>query len=170
MSLLVGSQYPLLLISAASAPTGPAPDLMAAVMAQLRAYSGGSVATAFGDTGLLGPSSGVKFQSDNPQNQTVPYLSFDEPVAKRQYESGGRWVEKGYYDCHVYAENKVQAKSLRDMVGTALNDAPLVFAGATLMYFRWSDDTIFPSGETGVAVAVEREAIARFIYISYGPT
>ena len=141
-------------------------DLIEASIARLRSYASGAVAAAFGDTG---PSGNSKFQSDEPMNPDLPYLTLLEPESRTEWENTQKYLKIGIMAAHVYAANSKQARQLGDMVKDALNDAPLTFQEATeLLYLRFYPEFVRPSADPGVAIPTERERVIGFRYIYEG--
>ena len=149
-----------------------APDLVAAVVALLRAADGGALATAFGD------SSGTpKFWSDHVMaSPDLPWLQIVERDSEEGQEMHG-WgptpaeqapvdYPAGRLDLAVYAATKAEARTLRRAVVTALNDAPLLNDDCTVLAFRIASAVAPPVPETSVGVPKAYRAVASFGYIT----
>jgi hypothetical protein len=108
-------------------------SFIAAVLARMRSYNGGSLATLFGDNG----STVIKFFSVKAYGKpSAPYLVIGEPGAIREYHGVGQWIDRGNLNISVYAVGRFAASEFAKAVAASLNDAPLVFRGGELMKLR----------------------------------
>jgi len=147
-------------------PTPTHPDLVAAVVARLREWSGGAIATA------LGEATGVKkIWSDevmgSPQLPWVRVTEIGEPTAVEAPESDGQshyYGNGGQLQVSVFAAEKVQARDLRRSIIAALNDAPLVFDDGVLLGFWLHNGSYPPVKDPGVGVPTTYHAFATFTY------
>ena len=89
----------------------------------------------------------------------LPYLVLSEPEGSDEYESASadgtpNGLERLQIQAAIYASGKAAARALRRQLRATLKDAPLVFAGGTLLYLRPSthsgarDPDLGPDGET----------------------
>ena len=144
------------------------PDLLAACVAYLEATP--AVTSAFGHTGQT--TQFTKFWTDYAGGTDMPYLVFAEPQQSELYETPGQndsgsEVWDGYIDANIYAVDKAQARQLGLLVTETLDDAPLVFSDAELIYFRCMSRAFDPDygiGPDDTATAYKR--ILRFRFMS----
>jgi hypothetical protein len=163
---------PLLMLSwAAPPPVVPTPpDLVAAVVARLRAYPG--VAAAFGDS-----AGSPKFWAGNVLGSPgLPWLRVERPLGHRQYFSFGNFIERGQLQLSLFAAGRTQAQALSDRIAKgqpgdapgALDDPPLVFHGGRLMKFRLQSPSFDPDTGPGVGTPAVYHRILLFNYMISG--
>ena len=145
-------------------PSAPA-DLVAAVIAWLRSYNGGSVATAFGDS-----TATPKFYGDktlgSPATPWLRLTEVSEPLGAEAPESDGsvHYYGRGQLQLDVFDGTKSGARTLRKSVITALNDAALAFTDGTLLNI-WPDGMLFPVTESvGPGTTTQYQATVTLTY------
>jgi len=146
------------------ASSSATPDLVAAVAATLRADPGTS--TAFGQ-----PSGPWRVYSDEGLSDTMPYAVITEAALDYAPESPGTdgsaaYTGRGEVTVDVYAATKVGAKSLRQAVIAALNDADLANGECVVHYFRQARPVSPPTPGTNVGVAQAYRASVTFSVIT----
>lgn len=114
------------------------PDLIAAVVSRLRAYDSGSVPAALGEAG-----STTKIWTDevlgSPALPWVRVFEVAEPLGSESPADDGviHYVaENGEIQVSVFAAKKTQARTLRNAIVAALNDADLTNDEAEVLHFR----------------------------------
>lgn len=161
----LGTGTPLVLHGLGSGSVGgPYPDLIAACIAELRATP--AVVAAFGDA-----AGTPKFAADVEVSQPAPPFAvfFDDSatLGQESRESDGdvHYYPEGTIRVEVYAAGKVQSKTLRHQIVTALNDANLLIDGASVLTFRVRNDQAPPSPGVLVGFPQGYMAQADFAYI-----
>jgi len=160
----LGLGTPLVLHGLGASSSASYSDLIAACIAQLRATP--AVVAAFGDA-----SNTPKFAADVEVAQPNPPFAvfFDDvaTVGQESEEADGdiHYYPEGTIRVEVYAAGKVQAKTLRNQIVAALNDAALSIDGASVLIFRIRNDQAPPSPGVLVGFPQGYMAQADFAYI-----
>ena len=126
--------------------------------AVLQALRGSPCAQLFGDT--FDPSTGLgvqKFFADWADATAYPQAIVGEPGESYTFmtPAGGNerpFLADGAISVAVYASDRYQARVLGNQVGRALNDAPLVWVGGSLMELRMRSAAFIPNPPTGPGV------------------
>jgi len=141
-------------------------DLLAAIVVQLRGWNNAAIPTLLGET-----SSTTKIWTDIAMGTPAPpWLVIEENDALATTETAGddgviHYISDGQFQVDIFATTKVQARTIRRMVVTALNDADLVNSDAAVLLFRVSNDSSPPVPDTTVGAPQAYHAIALFRYI-----
>lgn len=153
-------------------PAGPtlAPDLVAAVIARLRSYSGGSVASAFGD--VAGPGTARFWAGNVLGSPALPWLRVERPMSRRRFFSEANFIETGQLQISLFAVGSTRAQALSDLIAKgepgdapgALDDPPLMFRGGRLMKFRLSPSSAGWAGGPGVGTPGVYQRVLLFDY------
>ena len=143
-------------------------DLIDAVIAHLEANT--SLTTAFGDTWNSAIQTGVaKFFGDIVDQVALPYCQILEMGETYDYMTmapGGSFsfTSPGQLMFSVTAADRYQTRELGFLIGKALNDAPLMWPGETLMLIRMSKSQFATNINTGPAVPVIFNRVFIFDY------
>jgi hypothetical protein len=124
-------------LSRIAVASGTAPDLMAAVVARLRASP--SVVAAFAEN--TASAATTKFWADAArQGVVLPWAVYEEIEGDIQYmtQAAGtsNTIETGAIRFVIVSAGKKAARDLGRLVSGTLDDAPLVFDDGILMYLR----------------------------------
>lgn len=137
-----------------SPPSGNAPDLLAAIIAHLRATP--AVVAAFGEDTSAEVS--TKFFADGAWHEAqLPWLVYEETGSDYMYMTGDNApsIETGQLLFKCVSKYKKEARDLGRLVASTLNEAPLVFDDGLLMNLRAKTpfftpaSNIFPGSPTG---------------------
>lgn len=149
----VGSAYPIPNTTPAAAL-----DLMAAIVAQLRATS--SLVTAFGDSG-----STPKFWADEAfGSPALPWLRITEVGGQTEFSSDGNYIEDGTIQVSVFSHGRRTARSLSNQIEKALNDAALLNNELRVMRFRRLQPSFDAPSEPGLGATVIYHRVLTFRY------
>lgn len=114
------------------------PDIIAAVVSQLRAYNSAEIPTALGEAGSV-----YKIWVDEalgaPALPWVRITEIAEPLSSESPEDDEviHWIaEHAQIQISVFASKKTQARTLRNLIVKSLNDQDLTNDEAAVMYFR----------------------------------
>lgn len=137
------------------------PTLIAAVIAQLRSWGGGTLAVALGDT----PSTPKIWFGTALGSPLLPFIvinlvSSEKPI----YTTGNAYIGVGSFDIAVYGVNKFDVSRLADMTDDALDDAPLTFADGRLMVLRHAGRVESDPETPGVSGIVEYQCLIPYSY------
>lgn len=138
------------------AATGNAPDLLAAMIAHLRATP--EVVSAFGEDTTSAAS--TKFHADAARKAELPWAVYEEVGSDTMYMTGTASIETGKIQFAVIASAKKQARDLARLVAEALDEADLVFDDGQLMNLRAGPQfavpiaAILPGSATGFSHVV----------------
>ncbi len=147
------------------------PSLIAAVLAQLRSFNGGAVATAFGDAQAT-----PKFwRGDVLGSPGLPWLRIDRPVAApREFQSFGNFIARGQLQINIFADGSESGRVLAKLLNSddpdkpgALDDPPLMWKNARLMKFRIDGDPVemgTPGPSVGAPAAYHRVILFNYWY------
>ena len=126
-------------------------DIMDAILQRLRTTE---CAQLFGDTWDASTQLGIqKFYADYADSTSYPLAIATEPQESYQFmtASAGNeipYLADGLIAVTVQATDRYQARVLAKAVARALNDAPLVWVGSQLMYFRLFQAAFIPNPPT----------------------
>jgi hypothetical protein len=135
-------------LSNITVPSGPAPDLLAAVVARLRASPG--VVAAFAEN--TASAATTKFWAEAArQGVVLPWAVYEEIDGDIQYmtQAAGvsNTIETGAVRFVIVAAGKKAARDLGRLVSSTLDDAPLVFDDGILMYLRAKKPYFVPAAD-----------------------
>jgi hypothetical protein len=145
-------------------------SLIAAVLAQLRAWDGGAVPQALGETGAVAKV----WVGEVMVSPGLPWVRLEKPIGTREYMAGGSFIERGQFQVSVFAAGSLQAQTIADLIAKtapgdapgALDNPPLVWRTGKLMKFV-TRTTSFPvpdSPAVGSAVAFQRVLLFDYWY------
>jgi hypothetical protein len=125
-----------------------APDLVAAVVARVRAYDGGAVAAALGeDTGTAG---GTKVWAGEAMGSpNLPWLRVTEAGEAPSYTTGDAYTARGMLQVSVFHSGRKAARDVGRLVKAALNRAPLAFDDGRVMTILAGPEHWPPSPDVG---------------------
>jgi hypothetical protein len=154
----------------ASTPTPTTyPDLVAAVVAQLRSWNNGAFATSLGDSTST-PKIWVGAVMGSP---ALPWARISRPMGLREYFGLGNYIETGQVQVSVFASSYSAARALAWQVSSpntgaaiagALDDPALTFTEASLMVFRIRQPVWITDDGVGVGAPKTYHAVLTFDY------
>jgi len=153
----------------ATTPGVTYPDLVAAVIGQLRTYDGGSFATALGDSTST-PKIWVGAVMGSP---ALPWVRIMRPIGTREYMANGNFIETGQIQVSVFASSYSAARNLAWQISSpnlgsintgALDDPPIKFTEGSLMVLRLSQPAWITDDGVGVGVPKTYHAVLTFDY------
>ena len=85
-----------------------------------------------------------------------PYAYYEEPSEDETFQSRDQsgqvqYFGRGEITWNVVTSGKLTSRQLGNLIGSALNDAPLTFLDGTLLELRWSNPWSQPIRELGAA-------------------